>query len=252
MQRKRMVAGNWKMNTGLTDGYKLLQEILERVSDRDLERCDVGIFAPFTHLKVFQNTLNGSGINLGAQNCHHLPSGAYTGEVSAEMLASIPVAQVLVGHSERREYFNENDEQLAQKVDRCLENELVPVFCFGETLKQREDDKYLDVVSSQIANALFHLDAVSLSKVVLAYEPVWAIGTGVTASAGQAQEIHAFVRGLIAQKYSFERASECIILYGGSVKPGNAAELFGMPDIDGGLIGGASLDANSFEAIIKA
>ncbi len=247
-----MVAGNWKMNTGMNDGYQLLKDILEKISESDLEKCDVSIFAPFTHLKVFHNTLNGSQMQLGAQNCHHEKSGAYTGEISAEMLASVPVEQVLIGHSERRQYFSESDEVLAKKVDRSLEEGLNPIFCFGETLEERENETHVDVVKRQIGGALFHLNSSDLQKVVMAYEPVWAIGTGRTASAGQAQEIHAIARGFIEDKYGVEIAGQIRILYGGSVKPSNAGELFAMPDIDGGLIGGAALNAQSFEEIVKA
>lgn len=240
------------MNTGLSDGYLLLEDILQKISEKDLEACDVSIFAPFTHLKVFQSTLNGTGMKIGAQNCHHEKSGAFTGEVSAEMLASVPVHQVLIGHSERRQYFNETNAQLAEKINRAMENGIDPIYCFGETLEQREDGSFKAVVEQQILEGISHLSEEALSRVVLAYEPVWAIGTGKTASAEQAQEIHAMARNIIKEKYSDTAAQHIRILYGGSVKPSNAAELFSMPDIDGGLIGGASLDAESFEGIVKA
>ncbi|MCB0734948.1 MAG: triose-phosphate isomerase [Flavobacteriales bacterium] len=252
MNRKRFVAGNWKMNTSMNEGFQLLKDIMDRVSESDLETCDVSIFAPFTHLKVFQNTLNGSLMQLGAQNCHHEEAGAYTGEISADMLASVPVAQVLVGHSERRQYFGETNELLAKKVDQVLKHGMQAVYCYGETLDQREDESYIEVVTNQISTGLFHLSAEEIVKVTLAYEPVWAIGTGKTASAGQAQEIHAHTRSILREKYGEEISAQLRILYGGSVKPSNALELFSMPDIDGGLIGGAALNAQSFEAIIKA
>jgi triosephosphate isomerase (TIM) len=252
MHRKRLVAGNWKMNTGINDGYQLLKDILDKVSEQDLESCDVTIFAPFTHLKVFHNSLNGSQMKLGAQNCHHEKKGAYTGEISAEMLASVPVHQVLVGHSERRQYFGDTNEQLALKVDLLLEENIQAIYCFGETLEERENDTFREVVKRQISEGLFHLEVKALDQVILAYEPVWAIGTGKTASADQAQEIHAIARGFIGEKYGADAASKLRILYGGSVKPSNATELFSMEDIDGGLIGGASMDATSFEGIIKA
>ncbi|MBI1306252.1 MAG: triose-phosphate isomerase [Bacteroidetes bacterium] len=252
MNRKRLVAGNWKMNTSLNDGFQLLSDILENIKEADIEQSDVSIFAPFTHLKIFQNSLNGSGIKLGAQNCHHEKSGAYTGEISAEMLASVPVEQVLIGHSERRQYFGETNSMLAQKIDRALENDLQVIYCFGETLEERESEKHIEIVTRQLEEGLFHLTSDQMSNLILAYEPVWAIGTGKTASAGQAQEIHAESRNVIRGKFGEEIASSIRILYGGSVKPSNARELFAMPDIDGGLIGGAALDAISFSEIVKA
>ncbi len=250
--RKRLVAGNWKMNTDMNSGYLLLKDLLSEIKEDDLKSCDVHVYAPFTHLKVFHNSLNGSGIVLGAQNCHHKDSGAYTGEVSAEMLASVPVQSVLVGHSERREYCNETNEILAEKVTVALRNGLDVIYCFGETLEQREGGDHFAVVETQIKNGLGHLNAEDWSKVTIAYEPVWAIGTGKTASAEQAQEIHKHARTLIKQIANETVANNTRILYGGSVKPGNASELFGMADIDGGLIGGAALDANSFAGIIRA
>ncbi|MCB9261300.1 MAG: triose-phosphate isomerase [Flavobacteriales bacterium] len=250
--RKRYVAGNWKMNTNLMDGFDLVSEVLENISETDLSNCDVAVFAPFTHLKVFQNSLNGSGIRLGAQNCHHEKEGAYTGEISAAMLASIPISSVIVGHSERRQYFGETNQQIAQKMERAFENGLEAIYCFGETLNERESNKHFEVVETQIREALTGFSWNEWSKITLAYEPVWAIGTGKTATAEQAQEIHAFVRGIVQSIAGKEVADTIRILYGGSVKPNNAAELFSMPDIDGGLIGGAALDAKSFAEIVAA
>ncbi len=250
--RKRLVAGNWKMNTDMQDGYRLLKDILDGVREDELNACEVHVYAPFTHLKIFSNTLNGSGIGLGAQNCHQESVGAYTGEVSAEMLASVPVQHVLLGHSERRQYFNESNAVIAQKVDQALANGLKVIYCYGETLEERESNKHFEVVETQIREGLGHLSADQWSDITLAYEPVWAIGTGKTASAEQAQEIHAHSRDLISKMTNGDVANATRILYGGSVKPGNAGELFGMADIDGGLIGGAALNADSFKGIITA
>jgi len=250
--RKRLVAGNWKMNTDLNDGYLLLKDILASIKEDELSNCDVHIYAPFVHLKVFHNSLNGSGLILGAQNCHHEDSGAYTGEVSAKMLASVPVESVLVGHSERRRYFGETNELLATKMNAAFRNGLQVIYCFGETLEERQSENHFNVVESQLREALQDVAIDQWSNITLAYEPVWAIGTGMTASADQAQEVHAFARKIIADVANSEVAENTRILYGGSVKPNNAGELFGKPDIDGGLIGGAALDADSFKGIIVA
>ncbi len=250
--RKRLVAGNWKMNTNMQDGYRLLKDILENVREGELQNCDVHIYAPFTHLKVFSNSLNGSGIVLGAQNCHHKGSGAYTGEISAEMLVSVPVESVLLGHSERRQYFAEANSVIGQKVDQALENGLGVIYCFGETLEERESNVHFEVVEKQIKEGLGHLSIDQWKNLTIAYEPVWAIGTGKTASAEQAQEIHSFARKIVTEMVSKEVADKTRILYGGSVKPANAGELFGMADIDGGLIGGASLNSDNFKGIITA
>lgn len=250
--RKRFVAGNWKMNTDLNDGYLLLKGILNEIREAELEKCDVHIYAPFTHLKIFHNSLNGSGLLLGAQNCHQAESGAYTGEISAEMLASIPVQSVLVGHSERREYFGESNEVLAAKVSVALKHELKVIYCFGETLEQRESEQHFNIVKQQLLEGVGHLNEEQWQHVTLAYEPVWAIGTGKTASAEQAQEIHEFARKVLSEMSTVDVANNTRILYGGSVKPGNAGHLFSMTDIDGGLIGGAALKAESFAGIVKA
>ncbi|MFT5513052.1 MAG: triosephosphate isomerase [Bacteroidia bacterium] len=250
--RKRLVAGNWKMNTDLNDGFLLLKEILGEVKEAELGKCDVHIYAPFTHLKIFHNSLNGSGIVLGAQNVHQESSGAYTGEISADMLASIPVESVLIGHSERRAYYNETNAILANKINAALNSGLKVIYCFGETLEEREGGDHFNVVKQQIVEGTDHLTEGQWANVTLAYEPVWAIGTGKTATAEEAQEIHAYTRKVLMDISSSVIASETRILYGGSVKPNNAGQLFSMEDIDGGLIGGAALNAESFAGIIKA
>jgi len=240
------------MNTELHDGYLLMKEIVSNVVVDDLDKCEVMIFPPFTHLKTFNNTINGSGLVLGAQNCHYAPSGAFTGEVSIEMLKGIPVEAVILGHSERRQYFNETNETVALKAEAATNAELCAIVCCGEVLEQRETDQHFDIVAQQVNVAIERVDAANTDRLVIAYEPVWAIGTGVTASADQAQEMHAHIRTLLAARYGQQKADEIRILYGGSVKAHNAAELFGQPDIDGGLIGGASLKAEDFMGIIRA
>jgi len=250
--RKRIVAGNWKMNTDLHGGYQLMKEIVSLVREADLEQCEIMIFPSFIHLKTFDNTINGSGIVLGAQNCHFAPSGAYTGEISLEMLKSIPVKYVLIGHSERRQYFAETNESVAQKTKAAVEQEVHAIVCVGETLEERQSEKHFEVVGLQVRTALEGLSAQELQSIVIAYEPVWAIGTGLTASADQAQEMHAYIRGLVQESHGSPAAEAIRILYGGSVKPANATELFSQADIDGGLIGGASLKAEDFLGIIRA
>jgi len=189
---------------------------------------------------------------VGAQNCSNHESGAYTGEISTTMIKSCGVNYVVIGHSERRQYFNEHNQWLAQKIDACLKHQLSPIYCCGETLEEREANKHFEVIEKQIGEALFHLHADAMLQVVIAYEPVWAIGTGKTASTAQAQEVHAFIRGIIANKFGKDIADQITIQYGGSVKPENAAELFSAPDIDGALIGGAALQSRSFTDIVKA
>jgi triosephosphate isomerase len=250
--RKRIVAGNWKMNTDLHEGYKLMKDIVTGVVENDLSDCEIMIFPSFVHLKTFENTINGSGIVLGAQNCHYELSGAYTGEVSLEMLKSIPVGAVLIGHSERRQYFNETDDTVNLKTRAAIAHEIRAIVCCGETLEEREAGKHFDVIGRQIRKALDQVRLEDLERVVLAYEPVWAIGTGVTASDDQAQEVHAFIRNLVSELFDANAASNLQILYGGSVKPSNASALFAKPDIDGGLIGGASLKKDDFLGIIRA
>ena len=248
--RKNIVAGNWKMNTTVPEGVKLAQEVnaaLEGIT----AKCDVVIGVPFTHLTAVKAVI-GDKLGLSAENCADKVKGAYTGEVSAAMVASTGATYVILGHSERRQYYGETAETLKDKVALALENGLTPIFCIGEVLEERENGTYVDVIKAQVADSLFQLSAEDFGKIVLAYEPVWAIGTGKTATADQAQEIHAFIRGLIAEKYGEQVADDTTILYGGSCKPSNAKELFEKPDVDGGLIGGAALDAASFMGIVTA
>ncbi|MGN0214564.1 MAG: triose-phosphate isomerase [Muribaculaceae bacterium] len=248
--RKNIVAGNWKMNTTVPEGVKLASEVnaaLEGVTPK----CDVVIGVPFTHLTAVKAVI-GEKLGLSAENCADKEKGAYTGEVSAAMVASTGATYVILGHSERRQYYGETAATLKDKVGLALANGLCPIFCIGEVLEERENGTYFDVIKAQIVDSLFDLSAEEFGKIVLAYEPVWAIGTGKTATADQAQEIHAFIRGLIAEKYGEQVADDTTILYGGSCKPSNAKELFEKPDVDGGLIGGASLDAASFMGIVTA
>lgn len=249
--RKKIVAGNWKMNNDLEAGYKLATEVNNIVKDEVSANVEVVLCAPFIHLSGLSKLVSGK-VKLGAQNVYTKKSGAYTGEISAEMLKSVGVSYVILGHSERREYFGESNAFLAEKVNIVLENGLTPIFCIGETLKQREEGIHFDLVRSQLTESLFHLSAEAFANVVIAYEPIWAIGTGVTASTEQAQEIHAVIRQHIASKYGNEVANNTTIQYGGSCNPTNAPELFACADIDGGLIGGASLEARKFIDVIKA
>lgn len=247
--RKNIVAGNWKMNNDLSETETLIRELKLQNNPSDVE---VMIAPSFTNLWQAFNTLKDNPIEVIAQNMHFADSGAYTGEVSAPMLKSLGIKTVILGHSERRAYFNETDAILAKKVDAALKNELRVIFCFGEELKDRKSDNHETIVGDQIKNALFHLEASALNNIVLAYEPVWAIGTGETASPEQAQDMHAFIRKTLALKYGNDIANEVSILYGGSVKPSNAKEIFSKPDVDGGLIGGAALNAEDFFAIANA
>lgn len=250
--RTKIVAGNWKMNNDLKASKSLVKKIIKRVKKKELANTRVIVSPTFVNLERTAKRARKSQVEVAAQNMHFETSGAYTGEISAEMLQSIGVNVVILGHSERREYFGEDDALLAKKVNTALANKMETIFCFGEVLEDRKSDKHFDVVESQIKNALFHLDAKQWKKIVLAYEPVWAIGTGETASPEQAQEMHAFIRKIVADKYNSEVAENVSILYGGSVKPANAKEIFSKPDVDGGLIGGAALSADDFEAIIDA
>lgn len=247
--RTQIVAGNWKMNNDLAQTETLITQLKLQTKPQDVE---VMIAPSFTNLWPAFNALKDNPIEVVAQNMHFAESGAYTGEVSSGMLKSIGIKTVILGHSERRAYFNETDDLLAQKTDAALKNELRVIFCFGEELKDRKSNNHERVVKTQIKNALFHLDASSFKNIVLAYEPVWAIGTGETASPEQAQDMHAFIRNSVSDKYGKEVADGVSILYGGSVKPSNAKEIFSKPDVDGGLIGGASLNAEDFFAIVNA
>ncbi len=247
--RSKIVAGNWKMNKNIAETEALLVELSAKLPDTTAE---VMVAPAFVNLNAAVRHLESSAIEVIAQNMHFAESGAYTGEISADMLLSIGIDTVIIGHSERRAYFGETDEILAKKVTAALAKNMRVMFCFGEELEDRKSGNHFDVVESQLKNALFSLDAQQWRKIVLAYEPVWAIGTGETASPEQAQEMHAFIRKTIAEAYDNSIAKNVSILYGGSVKPANAAEIFSKPDVDGGLIGGAALVADDFVAIIKA
>jgi triosephosphate isomerase len=250
--RKKIAAANWKMNLTLQQGEELVDAILKTgVNVKPNQKVLLAV--PFPYLVSIQNKLaNINGFSVSAQNCHHLKSGAYTGEVAASMLKSIGVEYCVLGHSERREYNAESNEMLTQKVNQCFENGLTPVFCCGESLAIREAGTQNEFVAKQLEESLFNLPVEQFKKIIIAYEPIWAIGTGKTASTQQAQDMHASIRAVIAKKYGQELANEIPILYGGSVKGANAVELFSSPDVDGGLVGGASLMADEFSAIIKA
>lgn len=248
--RKKIVAGNWKMNLNYKDALSLYND-LKGNAEKIKNNVQVIIAPPSVYLSEFAQVSN-SKVALAAQNCNEHQSGAYTGEISVEMLSSLKIKYCLVGHSERRAYYGETNELLKQKVDVLLSQGITPIYCFGEELKDRENANHFDLVKTQLTEALFHLKEDEIKKVVLAYEPVWAIGTGVTASSDQAQEMHSYVRKILVEKYSQSVADEISILYGGSCKPTNAKELFSNPDVDGGLIGGAALKADSFISIIEA
>lgn len=250
--RKKIVAGNWKMHNDLSASQLLIKNLLNELP----EKLDVSkriIVAPaFVNLQSVVELTKNTAIEVAAQNMHFALHGAYTGEVSCYMLQGIGVNTVILGHSERRSIFNETDEILAKKVETAIQNKMEIIFCFGEMLADRKSGNYFKVVEEQLTKALFHLNSSNWNQIILAYEPVWAIGTGETASPEQAQEMHLFIRNLIAKKYSQELANNISILYGGSVKASNAKELFSNPDVDGGLIGGAALNAEEFLSIIKS
>lgn len=250
--RKKIVAGNWKMNKTLQEGIELAKEVNEKIKALNASNVKVIIGTPFIHLAEVNKTVDPAVIAVSAQNCATEASGAYTGEVSAAMVASTGCKYVILGHSERRSYYGETDEILVKKVARALENDLEVIFCVGEVLAEREAEKHFEVVKSQLVNGLFNLSAADFSRIIIAYEPVWAIGTGKTASSAQAQEMHAFIRNVVAEKYGKEVAGDTSILYGGSCNAKNADELFANPDVDGGLIGGASLKAEDFSIIVAA
>jgi triosephosphate isomerase len=249
--RKKIVAGNWKMNKNLQEGVALATELNE-VLKAEKPNCDVVICTPFIHLATVSNIIDHSVIGLGAENCADKASGAYTGEVSAEMVKSTGAQYVILGHSERREYYHETPEILKEKVELALANGLKVIFCIGESLAEREANKQNEVVKAELAGSVFHLSAEQWKNIIIAYEPIWAIGTGKTATAEQAEEIHAYIRSCVAEVYGAQVADDTTILYGGSCKASNAPELFAKPDIDGGLIGGASLKAADFKGIIDA
>lgn len=247
--RKKIVAGNWKMNNKKAETSALIADLKAKGSFNGVE---VKVAPTAIHLAQAVEELSDSAIEVIGQNMHQATNGAYTGEISAAMLQSIGVNSVILGHSERRAYFNETDEALAEKVNTAVAHDMEVIFCFGEELEDRKSERHFEVVASQLKKALFHLEAAAWKTIVLAYEPVWAIGTGETASPEQAQEMHAYIRNLIQESYGAEVAENVAILYGGSVKPANAQEIFSKPDVDGGLIGGAALKADDFFAIVQS
>ena len=246
--REKIVAGNWKMNKNAEQTEDLLNDLIDKLPDGKEVRI---IVAPtFVNLSSAVEHLQFTNIDVAAQNMHQAEGGAFTGEISADMLKSIGINIVILGHSERRAYFHETDAQLANKVDTALKHDMEIIFCFGEELKDRQAGNHFNVVENQLRDGLFHLEAEAYSKIILAYEPVWAIGTGEVASPEQAQEMHEFIRETILKKYNSSVAENISILYGGSVKPDNAKEIFSKPDVDGGLIGGAALNAEDFAGIV--
>ena len=251
--RKKIVAGNWKMNNDLTESQSLITEVRGIIRDElRLDNVDVILFPTYFALPSCVRLLEGTGIHSGAQNCHQEKSGAFTGEVSASMVKAIGASHVIIGHSERRQYFGENNETCNSKIQAAVDQELTVLYCIGETLEERESNTHYDILKAQLIEGLNDISAQQLNNVVIAYEPVWAIGTGKTASSEQAQEIHAFLREQLTTKYGEAVAQGVRILYGGSVKPDIAKELFSQGDIDGGLIGGASLKARDFAEIVRA
>lgn len=250
--RRKIIAGNWKMNKTFQEADELINEIVEGLDEANLRSVNVVICPPFTYMEMTTDYAQESEYSVGAQNVSCFESGAYTGEVAANMLQSMGVEYCIIGHSERRKYFNETDQQLTKKAELLLKNDILPIFCCGELLPEREAGNHFDVVKNQLENALFSLEPLDFAKIIIAYEPVWAIGTGVTATPEQAQEMHAYIRSLISEKYGKEIAKNTSILYGGSCNAQNAKELFANPDIDGGLIGGASLKAADFLKIIES
>ncbi len=249
--RQKIVAGNWKCNTNLQEGVELAKAVDTLVANEGADDVVVVLGTPFTHITKVVETVNTDRIGVAAQNCAAEAKGAYTGEVSAEMVKSTGAEYVILGHSERREYYGETSETLNKKLALALENGLTPIYCCGEALEIREAGTQNEFVKKQLDETVFQLSADDFKKIVIAYEPIWAIGTGVTASSEQAQEIHAFIRSAIAEKFGNEIAEETSILYGGSCKPTNAKELFANKDVDGGLIGGAALKAEDFIGIIN-
>ncbi|MDR1551836.1 MAG: triose-phosphate isomerase [Prevotellaceae bacterium] len=247
--RTNIVAGNWKMNTTVKEGVKLVSEIVEK--SKKISTVKLIVAPPFTHIFSISEKIKGTEIALSSQNCASEAKGAYTGEVSAEMLADMDVKYAIIGHSERREYYKESSEILLKKVKLALANGISPIFCVGENLNEREENRHFDIVKKQIEEVVFNVDENDFEKIIIAYEPVWAIGTGKTATAEQAQEIHAYIREVLSGEFG-KKAEITSILYGGSCKPSNAKEIFSKPDVDGGLIGGASLNADDFIAIAKS
>lgn len=251
LMRKKIVAGNWKMNKTFTEAEDLLFGIADELQQGRPEDVEIVVFPPAIFLELANDVATENGFFAGLQNISEHESGAYTGELSAAMVASAGGSHVILGHSERRTYFGETDALIAKKIDQALKHNLTPVYCCGEVLQEREDNRHFDVVEKQVSESLFHLSEDDFAKVVIAYEPVWAIGTGRTASPEQAQEMHAFIRKVLAGKFG-DAAASTAILYGGSCNAANAKELFANADVDGGLIGGASLKAVDFVTIIRS
>ena len=245
--RQKIVAGNWKMHKNAEETEDLLNELIDKIPN-DID-AQIIVAPTFVNLASAVDHLEFTTINVAAQNMHQNENGAYTGEISADMLTSIGVTTVIIGHSERRAYFNESDAILAEKITTALKHDMTSIFCFGEELKDRKDGQHFNIVENQLRDGLFHIENEDWKKIILAYEPVWAIGTGETASPEQAQEMHEFIRETVRKRYGSNIAEEVSILYGGSVKPENAKEIFSKPDVDGGLIGGAALKADDFSKI---
>jgi len=243
--RRKIVAGNWKMNKNFDEAEALLVRLAEDMEDRKF-KCEVVVCPPAVYLELASDFADESNLKVGAQNASNHQNGAYTGEISASMLMSMDIEYCIIGHSERRKYFGETDELLAEKVNALLDHGIMPIFCCGEVIEERNKNDHFEVVKRQVEKGLFHLNEDEFSNIVIAYEPVWAIGTGLTATPEQAQEMHSFIRNLISDKYGNKQAEDTTILYGGSCNSGNAAELFSQQDVDGGLIGGASLKADEF------
>ncbi|MAE07255.1 MAG: triose-phosphate isomerase [Bacteroidetes bacterium] len=249
--RKKIVAGNWKMNKTFQEAEELISSVADRLVNEEIN-CEVVICPPALYLEMASDYAEESILQIAAQNVSGFENGAYTGEISASMLAEMEIAYCIVGHSERRKFFKETDDQLAEKVDRLLDYNVRPIFCVGEQLEEREVGSQFDVVRSQMVNGLFHLNKEEFSNIVVAYEPVWAIGTGIVATPDQAQEMHNFIRKLISEKYNPQIADATTILYGGSCNADNSTTLFSKKDVDGGLIGGASLKADEFVKIVMS
>lgn len=250
--RKKIIAGNWKMNATFQEADALVEAIAQGLNGKNLKNKEVVLCPPFLYAEMVSDYAEEFPFFVGVQNVSEYKHGAYTGEIAAGMIQSMNIPYVIIGHSERRSYFHESEDVLSSKVDRTLYHNLTPIYCCGESLEVRKKGTHFDVVKTQLEDGLFHLSKDEIENVVIAYEPVWAIGTGETATKEQAQEMHAFIRKLLTTKYNKEIADEITILYGGSVKPGNAEEIFAQPDVDGGLIGGASLKADDFLAIVNA
>jgi triosephosphate isomerase (TIM) len=250
--RRKIVAGNWKMNKTFQEADDLLFEIADELNEKGRGEVEVIVCPPSPYLEMACDIAAENDFMVGAQNVSQWENGAYTGEISAPILHSMGITHCIIGHSERRSYFGETDSVIAQKIDMALKQGIGPIYCCGEVLTERQQEKHFDVVRKQVSEALFHLGKEAMQQVIIAYEPVWAIGTGVTASPEQAQEMHAFIRSLIAEKFGNEMAEELVILYGGSCNAKNAAELFAKADVDGGLIGGASLKAADFVTIVNS